>query len=105
MKLKKGEKKGRQWPEQIQTEEEYRMYLYNSETTEEKLMWYSLFLNDGDYEKYMPLIYGYTKQQKYEIHRELVRWLWIRCRVCELDSEEHHDFERMLAQQGDFLKP
>ncbi len=105
MRLHQGEKLDYRWPEGIKNLEQYRMYLYNSETTEEKLMWYSLFLNDGDYEKYMPLIYGYTTEQKHLIQRELVRWLWIRCRCCELDSKEHHEYERMLAQQGDQLKP
>ncbi len=81
------------------------MYLYNSETVEYKLEWYSLFLEDGDYEKYMPMIYDYTPQEKHEVQRQLVRLLWIRARCCELDSKEHHEYERMLAEQGDQLKP
>ena len=105
MRLHQGEYLGYRWPEGIKNIEEYRMYLYNSETVEYKLNWYSLFLEDGDYEKYIPMIYGYTDKQKHAIHRQLVRWLWIRCRCCELDSKEHHEYERMLIEQADQLKP
>ena len=103
--LHQGEKLDYRWPEGIKNLNDYRMYLYNSETVEEKLRWISLFLEDGDYEKYMPMIYGYTKKEKLAIQRQLVRWLWIRCRCCELDSAEHHDYERMLIQQADQIKP
>ena len=103
--LHQGEKLDYRWPEGIKNLEEYRMHLYNSETVEEKLNWYSIFLNDDDYEKYMPKIFGYTEKEKKEVHRELVRLLWIRCRFCELDSKEHHEYERMLAEQADQLKP
>ena len=103
--MRKGERYGYRWPVGIKNLDQYRMYLYNSETPEEQLEIYSLFLHDGDYEKYIPLIFGYTNKQKHEIQKELVRWLWIRCRVCELDSKEHHEYERMLAQEFDQLKP
>ena len=105
MKLHRGEKTGRQWPEGITNLEAYRMYLYDSESVEEKLEFYSLLLEDGDYEKYMPLIHEHTPQQKHAIQRQLVRWLWIRCRVAPFDSKEHHEYERMLSQQFDQLKP
>ena len=105
MRLHQGEKPDYRWPEGIKNLNQYRMHLYNSETTEEKLEIYSLFMEYGDYEKYMPMIYEYTPKQKYEIQRQLVRWLWIRARCCELDSKEHHEYERMLAQQFDQLKP
>ena len=105
MRLHQGEKVNRRWPEGIKNIEQYRMYLYNSETPEYKLEWYSLFLNDGDYEKHMPMVYGYDIKDKLAVHRELVRWIWIRCRYCELDSKEHHEYERMLIEQADQLKP
>ena len=105
MRLRQGEKLDYRWPEGIHNLEDYRMYLYNSETVEEKLNWYSLFLEDGDYEKHISKIYGYNEKEKRAVHRQLVRWIWIRCRYCQLDSKEHHEYERMLAYEADCLKP
>ena len=105
MRLRQGEKLDYRWPEDIHNLEDYRMHLYNQETPEEKLEIYSNFLNDGDYEKYMPMIFGYTEEERLEMQREFVRWLWIRSRFCKLDTAEHHDFERLLIYEADCLKP
>ena len=42
---------------------------------------YSLFLNDGEFERYQPFIYKHTKYEARDAQRELVRRLWISGRM------------------------
>ena len=79
------------------------MTMKHTITVDEELEFYGSFLNDNDYEVYMPMINSHTKTQLINAQRNLVRALWIRNRFTTYNTEENNQYARMTNIEYELL--
>ena len=68
--------------------------------TDERMENYSKFLHDGDFELFQPVCYINQEAKdsaRENFTKELTRALWIRMRLCVINSKEHQYYSKLLG--------